>query len=301
MKLKKNHLLKNLNRIMIGGKSAYYALVSDLSNLKKILHFSEDQNIPYYVLGNGSNVLIDDEFFNGIVIQLAGDFSVMTFDCENNKVAAGAGSSLMQLGDEIAKRGYLGCTYMAVIPGTVGGAVRMNAGTHEEGEIKNHFLSAEVLEPGTGEVIQYSKEDMMFSYRRCALSQTRKIITRATFQLPQQKESFHNESQNIIRELLASRLAKQPKNERNFGSTFKHPKETCSAGWYLERVGMKGMRSGDAMVAEEHANWIINIKSAKSKDVKKLISLGQKRVFEEYGVQLEREVIYLPEDIEKWT
>jgi UDP-N-acetylmuramate dehydrogenase len=97
------------------------------------------------------------------------------------------------------------------------------------------------------------------------------------------------------------RKAKQPANQKNFGSTFKRPIPGNPPGWYLERVGMKGVRVGGAMVAEEHANWVLNVDNATSSDVKKLIAIGQKRVFEEYGIHLRREVIYLPEDTEEWT
>ena len=299
--MKKNHSIKKLNRIMVGGRVSYFALVSSISDLKKVIHLSNEQRMPFYILGNGSNVLIDDEDFKGIVIKLSGRFKSVAFDSKNNTVTTGAAFSLMELGNEIARRGYMGCAYMSVIPGTVGGAVRMNAGTHKEGEIKDHFLTACLFDPATCELSEYSKQTMMFAYRESILSKTNKIVVEVTFQPPEQREAYSQEAQKIASDLLASRLAKQPKNQRNFGSTFKHPNGPHSAGWYLERVGMKGFRAGDAMVAEEHANWIVNINNATSKDAKNLIDIGQKRVFEEYGVRLEREVVYLPQDIQEWT
>ena len=114
------------------------------------------------------------------------------------------------------------------------------------------------------------------------------------------REKYQGEAKEIINSILATRRRKHPKISLNFGSTFKRPAGGNPPGWYLEQVGMKGMRSGGAMVAEEHANWILNMGNATSQDVKILISEGQKRVFEEFGIKLEREVIYLPEDMEAW-
>ena len=186
---------------------------------------------------------------------------------------------------------------MAVIPGTVGGAVRMNAGTTREGEIKDHFLSALVMDGLTGVIREYTKKDMQFEYRGSILSKSSSIIIQTTFVLPAAEETDPEGALNGVRSLLAARRAKQPKNQKNFGSTFKHPGAEYPAGWYLEKVGMKGMQKGGAMVAHEHANWIVNVDNATSGDVKHLIETGKQRVYEEFGVVLEREVVYLPEDI----
>jgi UDP-N-acetylmuramate dehydrogenase len=293
--------LKDYTTIKIGGTALYYSAPSTLSELKEILVFSFERNLPFYILGNGSNVLINENNFNGIVIKLCGKFDKITFNEVAGNVMCGAGASLIKLGNKIAERGYIGCSYMGVIPGTIGGAVRMNAGTFEEGEIKDHFLSAQVLDPQTGRLETYSLEDMKFQYRRCALSQSRRILVQITFRLPQTREKKQGEAREIIKSILAARRKKHPAIPLNFGSTFKRPLGGKPPGWYLEKVGMKGMKWGGAMVAKEHANWIVNLGNATSKDVKKLISEGQKRVFEEFGIKLEREVIYLPEDLEVWN
>ena len=299
--MKENVSLRDLNTIRIGGPALYFATPSTLSELKEIVDFSGDRNLKFYILGNGSNVLLSDEDFKGIVIKLSGTFKEIAFHADDAIVTAGAGALLMELGNKIAERGYTGCSYMGVIPGTIGGAVRMNAGTLEEGEIKDHFLNAQVLDPQTGELETYALEDMQFEYRKCALSQSIKILLQVTFRLPLIREKYRGEAREIINSILATRRRKHPKIPLNFGSTFKRPPGGNPPGWYLEQVGMKGMRSGGAMVAEEHANWILNIGNATSQDVKVLIAEGQKRVFEEFGINLEREVIYLPEDVADWT
>jgi UDP-N-acetylmuramate dehydrogenase len=295
-----NYSLKNLTTIKIGGSALYFSTPATLLELKEILAFSIDRHLQFYILGNGSNVLINDTDFNGIVIKLCGDFKKIVFHENDGIVTCGAGAYLMKLGSTLAERGYAGCSYMGVIPGTIGGAVRMNAGTLEEGEIKDHFLNAHVLDPQTGGLETYSAEDMQFAYRRCALSRSRKIFLQVTFRLPQIRESYHGEAHKIINSILTTRRRKHPIIPLNFGSTFKRPPGGNPPGWYLEQVGMKGMRSGDAMVAVEHANWVLNTGNATSQDVKLLIAEGRKRVFEEFGISLEREVIYLPEDIETW-
>jgi UDP-N-acetylmuramate dehydrogenase len=293
--------LRNLNTIKIGGTAWYYAAPTTPSELKAILDFSSDRNLQFYILGNGSNVLLSDEDFKGIVIKLSGTFREIAFYTDDAIVTAGAGARLIELGNKIAERGYTGCAYMGVIPGTVGGAVRMNAGTLEEGEIKDHFLNAKVLDPQAGELETYALKDMQFEYRKCALSQSRKILLQVKFRLPQAKEKHAGEAQAILNSLLAMRRLKHPKIPLNFGSTFKRPSGGKPPGWYLEQVGMKGMKCGGAMVAEEHANWILNLGNAISTDVKCLISEGQRRVFEKFGISLAREVIYIPEDMTDWT
>ena len=297
----KNYPLKERTTIKTGGRALYFATVSTIAEVQELPLFAGEAHLPFITIGNGSNILVSDEDFRGVVICLSGSLKEINFDDDGNTVTAGAGASLMKLGNEIARRGFLGCAYMAVIPGTVGGAVRINAGTLEEGDIKDHFLSALVLNPVTGIISELGRDFMGFAYRESVLSRSKKIILQATFKLPQQEQLCSEKAQKIVSDLLAVRKAKQPANQKNFGSTFKRPIPGNPPGWYLERVSMKGVRVGGAMVAEEHANWILNVDNATSQDVKQLVAMGQKRVFEEFGVQLQREVIYLPEDTEEWT
>jgi UDP-N-acetylmuramate dehydrogenase len=299
--VKKHYPLMSLTTIRVGGHASYFAPVSTIHQLLEVITFSRENELPFYILGNGSNVLIDDEDFNGVVIKMDGDFKSISFDYSNQSVTAGAGASLMKLGNKLAEQGYLGCAYMAVIPGTVGGAVRMNAGIKKQGAIKDNFLSALVLDPETCEIQEYAKNAMAFDYRKSVISKSKKIIIETTFTLPQNKEKHDSEALNTVKELLETRRSRHPKNPHTFGSAFKNPQNSKhSAGWYLEKAGMKGMRIGGAMVAREHANWVLNVDNTRSSDVKKLIEIGQKRAYEQFGIQLEREVIYLPEDMEEW-
>jgi UDP-N-acetylmuramate dehydrogenase len=292
------YTLSPLTRINTGGMAQFYAQVNTLKELKQTITFSKENDLPFYVLGNGSNVLINDDEFKGIVISLEDEFRSFSFDYKENKIFAGAGTSLMQLGSKIAEHGHEGYTYMGVIPGTVGGAITMNAGINDKEKIQNHFLSALIFDPVTLEEEEYSLDKMSFGYRKSAIKASNKIVIKSTFRLPEKKEEQREQAEKTLKQLLKLRLEKQPKNNRTFGSTFKNPKDSShSAGWLLEKSGMKEVKSGGAMVSREHANWIINTGNATSRDIKILIETGQKRVLEKFNISLEREVIFLPEDM----
>lgn len=294
------HPVHSLTRIKTGGKCLYFCPVSTAAQLLATIDYAEQRKVPFVLLGKGCNVLMDDEEFNGIIIKLEGEFKSIEFNPGNKTVTAGAGTALMTLGHQIARRGYLGCSFFGVIPGTVGGAVRMNAGISKDAEMKHYIINASALDPKTGKIHTYHKDAMHFDYRQSIFSYNKKIIVQATFQLPENKETSEGEALLRIKELLVKRKAGQPKVQRTFGSVFKNPKEhPHSAGWYLDQAGMKEMRIGGAHIPKEHANWIVNSDNASSRAIKELITAGQKRVFEKFGIKLEREVVYLPEDIMK--
>jgi UDP-N-acetylmuramate dehydrogenase len=292
------YTLSSQTRINTGGMAQFYSQVNTLKELKQTITFSKENDLPFYVLGNGSNVLINDDEFEGIVISLGDGFKSFSFDYRENKILADGGVSLMQLGSKIAEHGHEGYTYMGVIPGTVGGAVTMNAGINDDEKIQNNFLSARIFDPETLKEEECSPEEMDFGYRKSAIKTSSKIIIESTFFLPEKIDGPTKKAREALKQLIDLRRNKQPQNSRTFGSTFKNPKDSShSAGWLLEKSGMKELKSGGAMVSREHANWIINLGNATSSDIKYLIETGQKRVFEEFGISLDREVIFLPEDI----
>jgi len=297
MYIKERFPLASRSRFQTGGRASYFAPVKNLTELRSALAIAGSQHLPLSVLGHGANVLISDEDFNGVVITLEGDFRAVSFDNKAQSVTAGAGAPLMQLGRLLAQQGYPGCSYMGVIPGSVGGAVRMNAGTADGQEIKNDLHRAELYDPEASCTVEYTGEDLAFGYRTSTLARSGLIVLRASFKLPSAKETGKGEAIEAITNLLERRRSRQHENPRTFGSTFKNPPgREHSAGWYLERTGMKGLRVGGAVVARKHANWILNDGGARTGDVKKIIATGQQRVFETFGIMLEREVVYLPED-----
>ncbi len=294
---KPKYPLSSLTRFRTGGTARFFAKVNSLEDLKQTLYFSKQNDLPFYILGNGSNVIINDNDFQGIVITLGNGFDFISFEYNENKITAGAGTSLMKLGAKIAEHGHTGYAYMGVIPGTVGGAVTMNAGINDLEKIQCHFSSALVLNPETLKEKEYSLKKMNFNYRKSAVKNSDKIIIKSSFSLPDKKNVPGNDAKKKLKQLQDLRRKKQPKSSLTLGSTFKNPASSIhSAGWLLEKTGMKKMKAGGAMVSNEHANWIINTDHATSDDIKTLVDTGQNRVFEKFGISLEREIIYLPED-----
>jgi UDP-N-acetylmuramate dehydrogenase len=294
--LRKKNISKKNNSCWCGWNRFpfYYEKIDDFTPAFK---FIRDNQLPWYLLGAGTNVVIDDSYFNGVVLVLGGEMKKYTIDSQSGIVSAGAGAPLMPLGFNLLKKGYCDFLYMGLIPGTVGGAVCMNAGTTHEGEVKNQFIKAQIFDPEFLCFKEWHKDDMKFGNRSSRILRSNNIVVNAQFKLNDISNASIDVSLKKYREAMAKRRKKQPKNPKNFGSTFKNPEGGKTAGWYLEQVGMKGEKYGGAMMATEHANWIINTGGATSSDIKALIDLGKKRVFESFGIRLEREVIYLPEDI----
>jgi UDP-N-acetylmuramate dehydrogenase len=285
--------LRRLTTYRIGGPAKFFFVANDIHALIDSLTWAKEENVPWFCLGMGSNVLVSDDGFPGLVIKLVDGFKSIEINESKDYFTVGGGYPLPKLGMTLMKQGIAGFEYMCVIPGTVGAAVRINAGT-KEGEIKDRFLSANILMPDLS-IINFPKEDVKFSYRYSNLIGNKGLVLSARFQI-RDRESAEG-IQKRIKEMIARRKSKQPKNPRNCGSIFKNPNGEKPAGWYIEQAGLKGMRKGDAQIATEHANWIVNLGKAAAADVKYLIHHAQEKVFDKFGVELRREIIYVPEDI----
>lgn len=289
--------LSGLTRFRTGGKALLYAEPASIDQLQKIILHAREKDLLCYVIGGGTNVLVSDQGVAGLVIRLSGAFKTITFDDVRHTVSAGAGVQLIKLGLAIARRGFAEYAYMGVIPGSVGGAVRMNAGIGGGQEIGKHFVSAAIFDIKKCTILEAAAPDMAFHYRTSILAKKPMIVLRATFRLSGHCVADSRGALCAIQTLLAQRRKRHPKNSHTFGSVFKNPETGHSAGWYLEQVGMKGMRIGGAMVPYEHANWIVNAGNATTADARRLIEVGQQRVYETFGIRLEREVVYVPEDM----
>jgi len=295
LSLQKNILLRDLTTYRIGGRAKYFLLAETANEVRDAVKWCKDEGLQWFLIGAGSNVLVDDEGFQGLVMKLGKKFSGVRVDHGNNIVTAGGAVRLPELGMRLAELGWEGFGYMCGIPGTVGGAVRMNAGT-VDGEIKENFISAKVI-TASGESVMLDNTAMRFTYRDSMLVKERGIVLEAVFRLERKADPGVLKAKTEV--IISVRRSKQPIEPRNCGSVFKTPSTGKPAGWYLEQAGMKGMKIGGAMVAQEHANWIVNTGGATSRDIKELINIGQARVLEKFGVKLEREVIYFPEDIQR--
>ncbi len=292
--IKKDYPAEKLSRIGTGGTIEFLSSPRSISELKETLSFCHSTRLPFFMIGGGANILINDGQTRAVFIRLRGTLRFINLEEDPGTITVGAGTPLIKLGRFIAKQGYTGLRYMAVIPGTVGGAVRMNAGINQAEQVSNNFLSTVILDPETGDIQKYTNKEMRFGYRRSVLQKSKKIIISTTFKLPQKNRSKEAALKHIT-ELLKQRSLLQPKNPKTFGSTFKNPENhEHPSGWYLEQAGMKAMRSGGAMVSKEHSNWIVNTGGATSEDVKSLMETGRKRVLDKFGVKLELEVVCLP-------
>lgn len=242
------------------------------------------ENVPYFICGKGSDLLVSDGGIEGAVICLD---KMRGIGIDGNKVTAAAGQSVQSLCSALCKAGLSGLEFAYGIPGTVGGAVYMNAGAYG-GEIKDCIISARYLDK-SGDIKEIKAEDMLLSYRKSVFQENGGIILSATFRFE------YGDPEEIMAEMngyLLKRKAKQPLTMPSAGSVFRRP-EGNFAGTLIEKSGLKGERCGGAMVSEKHAGFIVNTGGATSKDVKTLIEKIQKKVLEDSGVALRREVIFV--------
>jgi len=277
-----NEPMKNHTTYRIGGPADYYICPSDSYDLEKIVKIFKENNYPYFILGNGSNLLVADAGYRGAVIDMK-KFS--TIDVVQNEIRCGGGAMMSAVVAEATREAMSGLEALAGIPGTIGGSLMMNAGCHGV-TISDRLKSVEVvLEDGSLQTLNDS--EIEFFYRRSSL--TGKIITKAVFSLAVgDKEIIESK----VKDYLHKRRRSQPLSLPSCGSVFKKP-EGNYAGKLIEDAGLKGYTIGGAMVSKKHAGFIINFNHAKAKDVRDLIRYIKQKVYEKFNVELEEEVIFL--------
>lgn len=270
----------------IGGNADTYIKVNTLSKLSAILKECKDSDVDYMLIGNGSNVLVSDDGIRGAVIRLDGEFRQITL-IDDTTIFCGAGASLAYLCKFALKCGLTGLEFAWGIPGTVGGAVFMNAGAYD-GEMKNVVHSVSHITPD-GKIGRTEKEDLQFGYRTSVYRNNNMIITGVTLKL---QKGNADDIRNKMDDYLERRSSKQPLEFPSAGSVFKRP-EGNYAGALIELCGLKGKSHGGAQVSEKHAGFIINKSHASANDVKSLISEVQTIVADKTGYNLECELIIL--------
>ncbi|MCR4674206.1 MAG: UDP-N-acetylmuramate dehydrogenase [Lachnospiraceae bacterium] len=278
--LKVGEPMKLHTTFRIGGKADYY-VEPVYEEVKPLFSFLMENNIPYTLIGNGSNLLVSDEGIEGVVVSFGTNLSEIELD--GNMICAQAGILLSRLGAFALEHSLAGLEFASGIPGTLGGAISMNAGAYG-GEMKDVVRFVTVLEKG--EVKRYSGNEMEFSYRHSRILGSDSIVLSVEMEL---KEGNPSEIQGLMKELNQRRVDKQPLNFPSAGSTFKRP-EGYFAGKLIEDAGLKGYTVGGAQVSEKHSGFVINIGGATSKDVCQLISDVQRIVKEKFDVELEPEV-----------
>ena len=281
-RLRENVSLKDYNTWKIGGKAEYFYEPSDIKDLKLFLELL--QNTPITFLGNGSNVLIRDGGISGCVICLKNTLN--NYFVKDEEYIFEAGLSCMKMAQITARENYEGLEHLCGIPGSLGGALAMNAGCYG-GNIWDHVSTVSLIN-NDGEIIKKNKNDFIIGYRNTSLKENNFFIS-AVFKL--RKNKLKN-SLEKIKEFLQDRRSKQPTGLLSCGSVFKNPKNLYAAK-LIESIGLKGYKIGGACISEKHANFIISDKSTKSIDIEKLINFTQKEVFKKKEVILETEVKFI--------
>ena len=266
----------------IGGPADYFVKPETVEELAAVLKLCKEEEVPYFILGNGSNLLVGDKGFRGVVIQLYKNFDGMTI--EGTTVTAKAGAMLVRVAKESGKAGLTGLEFASGIPGTIGGAMVMNAGAYG-GEMKDVVTSVTVLAKD-GEIKKLSGEEMNFRYRGSVVEDEDYIVLEAVMEL---KEGNLEEIQARMAELTLQRKTKQPIEFPSAGSTFKRP-EGYFAGKLIQDAGLRGFQVGGAQVSEKHCGFVINAGGATAADVMSLMQQVSDKVNEEFGVTLEPEV-----------
>ena len=267
----------------IGGNADYFVKPESIEEIKALTECAKRHGIAYYVLGNGSNMLISDEGYRGMIIRLGEEFSAITMQ-DNDMISVQAGAKLSRVGNEAAAKGLAGFEFASGIPGTVGGAVVMNAGAYG-GEIKDIIVSATVLTQ-EGNVVTLSNDELELGYRTSIIQKKGYIVLLAVFKLEKGDEA---QIRSRMKELAEKRREKQPLEYPSAGSTFKRP-EGFFAGKLIADAGLKGFKVGGAQVSEKHAGFVINTGSATACDVIELTDEVKRKIKQIYGVELELEV-----------
>lgn len=275
----------------VGGPAEWFVRVSTTEQLKQVIALCKEQEEPYFVIGNGSDLLVSDSGVRGVVIRLTGEFEEITAKENVNEgmceICAGAGGLLATLSLRAGKKGFTGLEFANGIPGTVGGAVLMNAGAYG-GEIKDTIVAADVMTK-EGEVRRLGKEELQLSYRHSAMMESGDIILKAYFTLTVRPKL---QIFAIMESYRKARQEKQPLEYPSAGSTFKRP-VGYFAGKLIQDAGLQGYRVGGAMVSTKHAGFVINAGGATADEVYRLIQHIKKTVKEKFQVELEPEVRFL--------
>jgi UDP-N-acetylmuramate dehydrogenase len=279
--LEEGFALARLTTIGTGGPARWFARPTSMGLLTTALRFAEAGGLPVAVVGLGSNLLVADTGFDGLVLRLDG--SLATIELDGEHVICGGGASLAAVVRRATDAGLSGIEFGCAIPGTVGGAVRMNAGAYG-GELRD--VLSEALVVAAGGVRRHGPAELEMTYRHSNVGPG-EVVAVAMLQLtyaPMERVRA------TVKAMQAKRTAAQPRKARTFGSVFKNPEEGPGAGQLLEACGLKGHRIGGAQISPVHANFIENVADASSADVAALIGEGRRRVREQYGVELEHEV-----------
>lgn len=283
-----NDKLAKYTTLNIGGNADIVVMPTLEEELSNIVNFCHKHNIPLTIIGNGSNLLIRDKGIRGVVVLLRDNFSNISVN--GNIVEAQSGALLREVAKTSFENSLTGMEAVSGIPGSVGGAMVMNAGAYGT-EMKDIVLSVRCLNQ-QGEFLEFSNEEMHFSYRHSKASDENLVVVSAKFELkPGNKEEIIKSFEDFD----YKRSSKQPLDRYSAGSTFKRP-EGYFASKLIDDAGLRGYTVGKAQVSEKHCGFLINVEDSTCENFLELVSKVQEKIFEQYGVTLEREVKLIGEE-----
>ncbi|MGN5650757.1 UDP-N-acetylmuramate dehydrogenase [Bacillus sp. Brlt_9] len=282
LNFEENASLRKYNTWKLSGPAEFLVHINSVEDLRKLFPILMKEKIPHFILGKGSNILVPDEGIQGVVIKLGKSFETLEF--KGIQVTAGAALSFIAFCLNVAKKGLSGMEFGAGIPGSVGGAVAMNAGAH--GSSVSKVLHSITVLGRDGFIKKLSNAEMDFSYRNSVIQNKDYIVLDATFSLTYADKETIVEMTTKNKEY---RLSTQPLTAASCGSVFKNPLPNYS-GDLIEKLGLKGYKIGNAQISEKHGNFIINLGNASSNDILLLITFVQKAVRDKFNVDLHPEV-----------
>ena len=276
--------MKNYTSFKIGGPAECLIKINSEEELKEILNIAKINKIPLTVIGNGSNLLVKDNGIKGIVLKI--EIKKLEIKEENSKVSVivGSGAKLGELAQKVGKLGITGMEFASGIPGTIGGAIKMNAGAHGS-EMKDIITTVTYIDVD-GQIHKIEKQDAKFEYRNSIFSKEKYIILEAELQL---EKGNITEIQDKMKEYLEYRKSKQPVEYPSAGSTFKRGTDFVTAK-LIDDCGLKGKKIGGAQISQKHAGFIINSGNAKAEDVLKLIGYTKEQVYNKFKKNIETEI-----------
>ena len=279
--------MKKHTTFRVGGPADYFVMPETKDEIRRIITVCRECGTPFYIIGNGSNLLVSDKGYRGVIIQLYKEMSKI--ETEGNVIRAEAGASLARVANAALEAGLTGFEFASGIPGTLGGACVMNAGAYG-GEMKDVLLSVTAL-AADGEFLTIPKDRLELGYRTSVFARKGYIVVEALLEL---KEGNKEAIRQKMEELREKRITKQPLEYPSAGSTFKRP-EGYFAGKLIQDAGLRGYRVGGAQVSEKHCGFVINCGNASAADVDELMKQVSAKVEEQFGVTLEPEVKRLGE------
>ena len=267
--------------LKFGGPASIFATASNATELKNLLGYIKANDLPWFLLGRGTNLIVSDAGFKGLVITLGGDFESVAVDGE--KLTCGAGAGDFAIARVARENSLAGLEFLSTIPGTLGGAIRMNAGAHGS-EISDFCEWIEVMDL-SGEIFKYHPEDLQMGYRTSLLKKMPAVVIGASLKLTKGDPSEIKAKEDKYKD---HRTKTQPTKSNNCGSLFANP-EGEAAGRLIDQAGLKGFTVGGFKMSEKHANFLENIDGQKIDDLAKLVDHVKKRVYETSGIQLKLE------------